>query len=222
MGQKRILERRYQSSQKIAELQIKSLHNQLDPHFTLNLLNSIGSLFAAQKTEEANYYFGKYAKLLREMVLTSDRIDISLQDELDYCKTYLQLEQIRLNNAFDFSFDIDEKANTKIIIPRLLTHTFIENAVKHGIRHLDGRKGKITIKVEMTKRLKITIEDNGIGRQKSKTYSSMSTGKGLEIIDETIKHYNSIKNVGIKYTVIDIYNENQEPLGTKVQIEMNA
>jgi hypothetical protein len=219
--QKRRVEKHYESTRRITELQIKSLYNQLDPHFTLNLINSIGGLFATQKADEANYYFGKYAKMLREMILSSDKIDIPLKKELEYCKNYLQLEQFRLNHQFDFKIEVENDALLIVPVPRLLIHTFIENSVKHGIRHLTDKKGNILISVKSHDGLKITVKDNGIGREKTKEYSLMSTGKGLHIVDETLKLYNSLRNVSINYSITDIYNEDNSPAGTKVEININ-
>jgi LytS/YehU family sensor histidine kinase len=218
LAQKRKIEREFGIQKKIAELQIKSLHNQLDPHFTLNLINSIGSLFISQKTEQANYYFGKYAKLLREMIMNSDKIEIPLKEELDYCKTYLQLEQFRMGNKFDFEFNIHPNVNLDYAVPRLILHSFVENSVKHGIRHLLERKGKIEITINQMQQLTICIRDNGIGRKAAGKYSRLSTGKGIKIIDETIQNYSEFKKLKIDYIISDILNENNEIEGTEVLI----
>jgi len=73
-AQKYRAERKFIAEKKIAKLQIKSIKNQTDLHFTLNIINSIGSLFAKQDTEKANYVFGKYSKLLRQKLLTPIRL----------------------------------------------------------------------------------------------------------------------------------------------------
>jgi len=217
-AQKIRIEKSYQTSRRIAELQIRSMYNQLDPHFTLNLINSIGSLFLSKKTGEANYYFGKYAKMLREMILSSDKLEIPLKDELDFCQNYLLLEQFRMNNSFQFEIEIENQKCISTPIPRLLVHSFVENAVKHGIKHLEKQDGRISIHVSGEREIKISIVDNGIGREKAKAYSLMSTGKGLKIVDETLTLYNSLRKKSLRYTLSDLFSSTGEPSGTKVEI----
>ncbi|HGY55024.1 MAG TPA: histidine kinase, partial [Caldithrix abyssi] len=85
-------EQKYKAEKKIAELQIKSITNQLDPHFTLNILNSIGALFQKQDRNKVDYIFGKFSKLLRETVMDSDKIETTLENELEYIRNYLELQ----------------------------------------------------------------------------------------------------------------------------------
>ena len=102
----------------------------------------------------------------------------------------------------------------------MLIHTFTENAVKHGIKHLK-EKGQINIQLQPLKNnLKILISDNGIGREKARQYSLMNTGKGLEIVYESLKLYFQLKRVKISYNMSDIYDEKQEVAGTKIVIHV--
>ncbi len=102
------LQQKFNTQKEISELQMKSIKNQMDPHFTLNIINSIGSLFSKQETEKANYIFGKYSKLLRQTILSSDQILTTLNDELEYVENYMTLEQFRIKGGFDFNIDIED------------------------------------------------------------------------------------------------------------------
>ena len=219
-AQKYRAEHKFLTEKKIAELQIKSIKNQTDPHFTLNIINSIGSLFAKQETEKANYIFGKYSKLLRSTIINSDKIITTLDDELDYVENYLSLEQFRLKDGLNIEINKDEGINGEIKIPKMLIHTFVENSVKHGIKHLEG-KGKILISISKGNDLyKIKILDNGVGRKKAKEYAAFSTGKGLEILDKILDLYFTLEKVKISYEFKDLGNEGTNLSGTEVLIKI--
>ena len=99
----------------------------------------------------------------------------------------------------------------------MLVHTFVENAIKHGIKHLEG-EGFLNINVANEgKSIVISVADNGIGRQKAKEYSKLSTGKGLKILDNILELYLKMKNRKISYTVDDNI-INGKAQGTKVII----
>jgi len=216
--QKHRAEVKYKAEKRIAELQLKALKNQTDPHFTLNLLNSIGSLFYKQDIEKANFIFGKYSKLLRVTILSSDNILTTLSNELEYVENYLELEKFRLNYKFDYKIQVDETVDCNIKIPKMLLHTFVENSVKHGVRHLE-KNGKISLKIEKNKSdYKICINDNGIGRDKAKELSNHSTHKGLTILNQILDLYYSLMNIKITYTIDDLFDNEGIPSGTKVCI----
>jgi len=214
------LEQKYKAEKQIKELQIKSIKNQTDPHFTLNIINSIGALFANQDKDQANYVFGKYSKLLRLTILNSDKILTSINEEIDYVKNYLDLEKFRLSTSLDYEIEIDKSVNMNLEIPKMILHTFVENAIKHGIRHSE-KEGKISINVFNNRtEYEIIIRDNGIGREKAKLQTTFSTGKGLKILDQILDLYFSIKNVKIDYKIIDLIDNSNRTIGTEVKIKI--
>jgi hypothetical protein len=216
--QKYRMKLRYETEKKIAELQLKSIKNQIDPHFTLNILNSIGSLFYKKDEDKANYVFGKYAKLLRSTILKSDNILIPLHEELDYIKNYLDLEKFRLDDKFEYEIVMEDIINEETLLPKMILHTFVENAVKHGLRHL---KSKGFLKISGNKSglmYIIDIIDNGIGRNSAKQYAVQDTNKGLEIIDNILELYYNLYKKKIQYEIIDI--GEKDGGGTHVKITM--
>ena len=218
--QKHRAELKFTTEKQIAELQLKSIKNQIDPHFTLNTLNAIGSLIYKQDREQADYLFGKYSKLLRSTILYSDKIVTTLKDELEYVENYLELEKFRNNNKFKWNIQIDDSINKDIKIPKLLIHTFVENAIKHGIRPLE-KHGELNIAIRKnSKNYHITIKDNGIGTEKAKSIEYKSTGKGLSIIDQILDLYENLIGKRISYTINDITDSHYNPLGTKVEIKI--
>ncbi len=216
--QKHRIKQRYETEKKLAELQLRSIKNQTDPHFALNIINSIGSLYHKREIDLANYVFGKYAKMLRSTLLSSDRIIVSISSEIDYVENYLQLEKFRLENKFEYYINIRDNIDTDVKIPKMLIHTFAENAVKHGLRHLDSN-GKLAISIEPDgNRYLIHIKDNGIGRINAKKHSEFSTGKGLKILDQVIDLYYGLRKIRISYEITDLYDNLDNPIGTNVRI----
>jgi LytS/YehU family sensor histidine kinase len=106
----------------------------------------------------------------------------------------------------------------KIQIPHSLIYTFVENAIKHGLKPKVNDR-KMEIRVEQVKeQTRITIQDNGIGRQRSKELNTTDTGKGMEIIKTIIKGYNQLYGEHISYTVEDVLDKQREAMGAKVEI----
>jgi hypothetical protein len=212
------LKRQYEDEKRITHLQVKAIEQQMSPHFTLNILNSIGNLYENHDKQKAQYYFGKYSKLLRITLISSGEIAVPLRDELQFTQSYLELEKLRLNNNFEYHF-LDNEHVPDVKVPKFLIHTFIENAVKHGIFPLQGeRTGHI--QVELTNEndhLLITIDDNGIGRNLAKAKSLASTGKGLSILDEILLLYKRFESKTIHYKIED-KNPGEAETGTRVSI----
>ncbi len=205
-------------AKKITELQIKALKNQLDPHFTFNILNSIGALFLKNDRDQVDYLFGKYARLLRQAIVSSDSIRVSLEDELDFVTNYLELEKYRLPHALTYEIVLDERVDMGLSIPKMLIHTFVENAVKHGLMPLE-REGRIRIAVlQKGSSTVIEVADDGVGRERARERAVFSTGRGLNVLNQMLVLYQRITQVGIEYIVTDLYDDNNRPRGTEVMI----
>jgi sensor histidine kinase YesM len=215
------LRRQYEDEKRITELQVKAIEQQMSPHFTLNILNSIGNLYENHDKQKAQYYFGKYSKLLRITLISSGEIAIPLSDELQFTQSYLELERLRLNDKFQYHF-INNENIPDVKVPKFLIHTFVENAVKHGLFPLQGlREGTIQLNMEEEKdQLLITIEDDGIGRTLAKQQKMMTTGKGLSILDEILELYKRFESKNITYRVEDKYPDREET-GTCVSITIS-
>ncbi len=215
--QKIRLEQKYKDEKQMAQLQITAIENQLTPHFNLNVLNSIGALYESSEKEKAQYYLGKYGKLMRNLLLYSGNISVRVEEELEFTRNYLELEKLRMNHSFEYTIS-GETDYLDLEIPKMLIHTFCENSLKHGLRHLP-KNGKLDILFSREKKqLTIFISDNGIGREKARQYSLMSTGKGLKIINQTLELYFQLNQVRIKYNISDIYDDQKNETGTQIEI----
>lgn len=202
---------------RLITLQLQGIKTQLDPHFTFNALNSIASLVYLEDKEAAYDYLTKFTELLRGMLNDAERVYRSLGEEVDFVKTYFDLEKLRFGDKFNYEFQIGKEISYKEQVPKLVLQTFAENAIKHGIMsRTEGGVIKIIID-KIGDNLKLTIEDNGIGREGAAGLST-STGKGLKLTSEFYDILNQLNKKPITHTFIDLYNESGVPSGTRVDV----
>ena len=174
--------RRYVNKSKLAaelemelsNAQLRTLRAQLEPHFLFNTLNTITALVKRNKSDQAMSALHGLSSLLRN-VLNEKKQIISLEQELDLVKQYLEIETIRFQDRLTVEFDISEESK-KSTLPSLILQPLIENAVKHGISKFLGNgyirvsaviEGKILV-IEVYNSLPVVSENhefegNGIG-----------------------------------------------------------
>ena len=211
------LERKNQVRNQILELQLKTFKNQINPHFAFNVFNTIASIIR-NESKMAYKPFIQFSNLIRNTLESSDKITRSIEDELNYLENYLELEKLRFPDKLTYSIKISEDVDTELKIPKMILQTYVENAIKHGIRHKDG-KGLVEANISKTKDfIKIEITDDGVGREKAKELSTDSTGFGLKLMDNYFKLFNEYNESKIRHEIVDLYDKNNIPSGTKVKI----
>lgn len=192
---------------RIIEVRLDALRSQMNPHFMFNSLNSVNHLIIKGDNLTASEYLIKFSRLLRRVLNNSRSDQITLQEEIETIKLYLELERKRFSNAFDFSINVaDEIITEEINIPPMMVQPYVENSIWHGLMHLENKKGTIAIDVEMIDNnlLSIKIEDNGIGRKAAaenqkgelKTYKSHGlkiTKERMELLEKKFDHTLKVK-----------------------------
>ncbi len=165
---------RSETERKLAQLEMQALMAQINPHFVFNCLNSIKGLVYDKAYKQADSYLDKFADLLRSTMDNAEASVITLEKEINYLDTYLQLEKLRFDNTFDYVINANAAIDARsCYVPAMLLQPYVENAIRHGVRYLDSRKGNITISAHTTKdTLVFTIEDDGIGRAKAQALKS--------------------------------------------------
>lgn len=200
----------------VHELQLKSLKNQLDPHFIFNTFNTIASVIKQGRNEEAYDVMVRFSKLVRKNMDDVNSIYTSLKDEINFVKDYLSIQKFRFSEMFDYKINIDKQVNPLIEIPKLLVQIHVENALKHGIRP-SKKSGILTIKIKQeTNAIKIEIEDNGIGRKKSEELNNENNGIGLKTIQQIIDLNNKSGKQKIEQKIVDLVDLSGKPAGTNV------
>ena len=134
------------TEKKLTELEMQALKAQINPHFVFNCLNSIKGFIFEKDFKQADKYLDKFSDLMRSTIDNSDASIISLQSEMNYLDNYLQLEKLRFEEKFDYRIEVDTDIdNEKIFVPAMLLQPYVENAIRHGMRVLEHKKGHINI-----------------------------------------------------------------------------
>ena len=221
--QKRAVEKTRVNKQ-FAELELQALQSQMNPHFVFNALGAIQHYILKQEEKKANRYLTRFSKLMRLFLDSSREKYISLKDELTLLETYLDLEQLRFKDKFDFEIKIDEDLLPDTIeIPSMLIQPFVENAINHGLLYKKD-KGHLSIVFQQDNHdnLICLIKDNGVGRKEAmrrkrkamKSYKS----QGTQIVEERLNTLNFIEETNITFDISDILDTSGNCNGTLVSI----
>jgi two-component system LytT family sensor kinase len=170
-------ERELRASQleaQLARAQLDALKMQLQPHFLFNTLNTI-SVLMKEDVVVANRLLLRLSDLLRLALRNSDAHEVSLQEELQFLRSYLEIEQTRFQDRLSVHYQIDEQA-VDAQVPNLILQPLVENAIRHAVA---PRAGKSTVEIRATRRngnVELQVCDDGPGM---KPASANANGIGL-------------------------------------------
>ncbi|MBL7930923.1 MAG: histidine kinase [Bacteroidia bacterium] len=153
-------------SQKNDLMKRQLLIAQMNPHFIFNSLNAVQNYIYKQDSYQAGIYLKQFSELIRMILDFSTKELISLEDEYQFLKNYLELQQLRFDGSFRFELNIDpELERDLIMIPPMMAQPFIENAIEHGLQQKkDAEEGFLSVRLSMKEhQLLYEIEDNGVG-----------------------------------------------------------
>jgi len=183
-----------EQKRKSVEAELAALRAQMNPHFIFNSLNAIQDFIFQHKTEEANEYLAKFARLIRAILNQSRKQFVSIEEECELLKMYLELESLRFNHAFEWEMKMgNEIISSETMIPSMLLQPVVENSIKHGFKNLK-RKGLLKISFEKENGfIRCEIADNGIGRSAEKNTEENSlalsiTRERLAILNQSLHH----------------------------------
>ncbi len=170
----------------ILRLRLLGVRQRISPHFVFNVLNH----HIGHSTEVEEKELIKLVKLIRANLTLSDDTVIALSSELEFVNHYVELEQ-DLMDDLSYTVDIAPEVNPKeCLIPSMFVQILVENAIKHGLKGLQGPK-QLAISVTQTlDAYRVMVTDNGRGYDHSAVISS-STGNGLAIIQQTMEIFNT-------------------------------
>jgi PAS domain S-box-containing protein len=215
------LEQLAEAEKRIGELKVMSLRSAMNPHFIFNALNSIQFFISSNDSEQAIQYLSTFSRLIRGILNTSAQKKIRLSEELELLRHYVDLEQLRFEDKFVVSFDIDRSIDKENIeIPSLLIQPFVENAIVHGLSHKEsGGILKISAKQLDENQLLFQITDNGIGREAARKLQTSNRREhkslGVSLAEERLRMINGDSPLTIETK--DLY-EGDKALGTQVNI----
>ena len=169
--------------------QLAMLRYQLNPHFLFNTLNSISTLVLLKETQRANAMLSRLSSFLRYTLANEPEGTVSLAQEIETLKLYLDIEKMRFEDRLRASFDIDPAA-VEGRLPSLLLQPLVENAIKYAVTPLEeGADINVSARfmgMEPERRLIITVTDTGPGLTDGIARPTYSTGVGLANIRDRL------------------------------------
>ena len=208
-------------NQRFADLELKALQAQMNPHFIFNALTAVQSFILNKDTHAANDYLTKFSKLMRQSLEASRRKFVPIEDEIELLTNYIALEQVRFSHKFDFECIVGPNVDVGNEIPSMLLQPFIENAINHGILYQEAR-GHLTLMFQKDgNALECTIEDDGVGRKEAAKKQAKSLhphiSRATDIMQERVAMFRQANALHINILVIDKM-KNGKGIGTKVII----
>ena len=220
---RRQVKRRLTLQKEVAEYEQKALHLQMNPHFVFNCLGAISSFIVQNGTDSALKYLSKFSKLMRLTLEYSKGSLIPIDKEIESLQNYLELEQLRFNNKFEFTIEATSKVEFNMGLPPLLIQPFVENAVLHGMVPKEGN-GRIDVKFDVQNgQLICTVTDDGIGLAESKHLKENSVtahkSMALEITKKRLEIMESTTSKSAQIDITELANNNQKT-GTRVTLRL--
>ncbi len=209
---------------RVATNEMKALRSQMNPHFIFNSLNSIQHFIVHNDEVSASKYLNTFAKLIRTILNNSEKSTVSIREEIDSLRLYLQLESLRFESKFESEIVIDPGLDLDYHeVPTMLIQPFAENAIIHGLIPKNGN-GKLTIRLfQEDKHIVCSITDNGIGRKKALQLKETSVRKthksfGLKITQDRLELLNYLHKSNLSVKITDLTDEGGMASGTRVDI----
>jgi putative methionine-R-sulfoxide reductase with GAF domain/streptogramin lyase len=183
-------------NEQLSTAKLEALRSQMNPHFIFNAISSIDNFILDNDATNASNYLNKFAKLIRNILDNSKNDVVPFWKDWETLNLYLQLEQLRSTDSFSYTLQADENLlNGHYKIPPLIIQPYIENAIHHGLKPLQNKKGELIITATIkSNTLQYTITDNGIGRKKAAEYNLTKTqhqSYGMQLTQQRIDLFNN-------------------------------
>lgn len=210
----------YSIKTKNKEIALQSLRREMNPHFIFNSLNSVNQFISQNKELEANKYLTSYSQLMRNMMENSNKDFISLGNEIEQLKKYLDLEHLRFQDKFEYQIVVDDALDTETtLVPNMLIQPHLENAIWHGLRYRET-KGLLLLKFELNRgNVSVLIDDNGIGLTESAALKTRNQkvhqSRGMTNTKERIGLLNDLYKTNIDFSITE---KNSGTTGTLVTL----
>ncbi|MBA3880029.1 MULTISPECIES: sensor histidine kinase [Sphingomonas] len=165
--------------------QLAMLRYQLNPHFLFNTLNSISTLVLLKQTERANMMLSRLSSFLRYTLANEPTAHVTIAQEVETLKLYLEIEKMRFEERLRPDFSIDPRV-AKARLPSLLLQPLVENAIKYAVTPQEGGADIKVVAQLVGERVQIVVSDTGPGLSETKSRPSLSTGVGLANIRDRL------------------------------------
>ncbi|HNP20380.1 MAG TPA: histidine kinase [Fulvivirga sp.] len=196
-------QRNLRKQNELLGLEQRFLRTQMNPHFIFNALGAIQKFVIKSDPMQGATFIAKFSALMRKVLEHSREEFITIEEEIETLKNYLDLQKLRFEDQFDYEIQVSENMDTSTIrIPPMFGQPFIENALEHGIAKKQGG-GKIVVAFEEAGNdVRLTIKDNGTGldnndnRADHKSLATQITQERLQMLSTKLDKTDlSIKNL---------------------------
>lgn len=214
---------RLQLKQRASDLEMQALRAQMSPHFIFNCLSAINHFILDNQNDKASDYLTRFSRLMRMVLVNAGKDAIPLDEELDMLRLYLEMEQLRFKHVFTYSIHVSgDIPSSKLLVPCFILQPFCENAIWHGLLHKEG-EGKLVVDVSYPgKKLKVTIRDNGIGREKAAELSRRKhSSMGQQLTASRLTLFNKQKDAASSVKVNDLTDDKGRVAGTEIVLFIN-
>lgn len=161
------------------------LRYQINPHFLFNTLNSISTLVLLKQTEPANAMLSKLSAFLRYTLVNEPTAEVTLEQEVETLKLYLEIEKMRFEDRLRVRFDVDPRV-AQARLPSLLLQPLIENAIKYAVTPSEEGADIILTAHLVGQNVRIVVSDSGGGLNPDMSVPTTSTGVGLANIRDRL------------------------------------
>lgn len=204
--------------------QQRLLRSQMNPHFIFNALSAIQVFILENDMQKSSQFLSDFAKLMRHVLKSSNYEYISLQDELEMLRYYMNLQKLRFTTPFEFNITVDkELEGGDVLVLPMLIQPFLENAIEHGLKPLGGG-GKIEVRFKKeNSSLIVEVDDNGIGIDYSDRIGPRSDNHESMALKITRERLEVLEKDSREKTVFEIFDKKtQDPFeqGTMVRFKL--
>jgi putative methionine-R-sulfoxide reductase with GAF domain len=214
-------------NEQLAEARLSALQAQMNPHFIFNALNSIKRMILDADNEKASRYLSKFALMIRMTLEHSRKMFVTLDENVEYLKAYLDMEKLRFDDTFSYSITTDDELDTsETVLPPMMIQPLVENAIWHGLMQAEKNKKIGIVFMQVQNKLACIIEDNGIGIHHSQKLKEkqrpLHRSVGLDNVQKRIKIMNEKYDTDCKMEIIDLHEAHSNITGTRVVLTMNV
>lgn len=203
--------------------ELDALQSQINPHFLYNTLESITWMIEGNKNEDAVFMISELAKLFR-ISLSKGKTIISIEDEIQHCRSYLNIQKYRYKDRFEIQYDVDSEIYNYCTV-KLILQPILENAIYYGVGDMDeDDDAKILIKGRIKEKdIYIAIEDNGMGMREEDVRNILTDNQKVPKHGSGVGLINVHSRIQLMFgTAYGLTVESEADVGTTVTVHLPA
>jgi hypothetical protein len=216
---------RLDMDRRLSALELQALRSRLNPHFIFNCLNSINRYILKEDKGKASYYLSQFAKLIRQTLDYTSEASVSMTDEINVTRLYIELESLRMAEPIQLEVIIDADVEPdNVRVPPLFIQPYVENAIWHG---LALKRENLCLWLRVTKLptgYAFEVEDNGVGRETAGLHNKdgQHISKGLSIAKESFDYYGQLHQMKTDIQIVDLFDNSGFARGTCIRLSLYA